>query len=135
LQEYVNSILELLRNLKDREQQRAVLNADDEHFAAAAAAASGVPCVTYGINNASADVRAESIEFTLWQTTVSLTAVTHHSYVRNDHGLVHITQQSRQGVESRGSDQFLPAIQVNMCYPPPATICVLHTYRILATTR
>jgi UDP-N-acetylmuramyl pentapeptide synthase len=75
VQEYVGSILELLRNLKDREQQRAVLNADDEHFAAAAAAANGVPCVTYGISNASADVRAESIEFTLWQTTVSLGAV------------------------------------------------------------
>jgi UDP-N-acetylmuramyl tripeptide synthase len=82
LQEYVGSILELLRGLKDREQQRAVLNADDEHFAAAAAAASGVPCVTYGINNATADVRAESIELTLWQTTVRLAAARHQSILR-----------------------------------------------------
>ncbi|WIA32264.1 hypothetical protein OEZ86_003110 [Tetradesmus obliquus] len=69
-QEYVDSTLELLRCLKDPQQQRAVINADDEHFAAAAAAAGAVPRITYGINNPAADVRAESISLTLWQTTI-----------------------------------------------------------------
>eukprot|EP00882_Tetradesmus_deserticola_P019921 GHRQ01021472.1.p1 GENE.GHRQ01021472.1~~GHRQ01021472.1.p1 ORF type:complete len:366 (+),score=136.00 GHRQ01021472.1:710-1807(+) len=69
-QEYLDSMLELLRSLKDPQQQRAVINADDDQFAAAAAAASAVPRVTYGINNPTADVRAESIELTLWQTTI-----------------------------------------------------------------
>jgi UDP-N-acetylmuramyl pentapeptide synthase len=63
-------MLELLRGLKDPQQQRAVINADDEQFAAAAAAASAVPRITYGISNPAADVRAESITLTLWQTTV-----------------------------------------------------------------
>lgn len=66
----MDSTLELLRCLKDPQQQRAVINADDEHFAAAAAAAGAVPRITYGINNPAADVRAESISLTLWQTTV-----------------------------------------------------------------
>jgi UDP-N-acetylmuramate-alanine ligase len=65
-------MLDLLRRLDDPQQQRAVINADDESFAAAAAAASAVPRITYGIDNPIADVRAESISMTLWETTVSL---------------------------------------------------------------
>jgi UDP-N-acetylmuramate-alanine ligase len=62
--------LELFRAASDAEQQRIVVNADDGAAAHVLAAAAGVPAMTYGITNASADVRVESLELTLWQTTV-----------------------------------------------------------------
>lgn len=64
-------LLEPFRELQDGSRQRAVINIDDEAAAAMLEAASGVPCITYGVNNARADVRVESLELTLWRTTVS----------------------------------------------------------------
>lgn len=69
LQEYLDSMLELIRGLRDADRQRAVINADDESYRAAEAACGSVPFLTFGIN-ADADVRAETLELTLWQTTV-----------------------------------------------------------------
>lgn len=62
-------MLELIRSLKDSDRQRAVINADDESYKAAEAACGSIPFLTYGIN-ADADVKAESVALTLWQTTV-----------------------------------------------------------------
>lgn len=70
LQEYLESVLEHFRGLQDGSKQRAVINVDDEAAAQVLEAASGVPCITYGMNNASANVRVESLELSLWQTTV-----------------------------------------------------------------
>lgn len=64
-------LLEPFRELQDGSRQRAVINIDDEAAAAMLEAASGVPCITYGVNNARADVRVESLDLTLWRTTVS----------------------------------------------------------------
>eukprot|EP00878_Enallax_costatus_P033621 GHUV01037156.1.p1 GENE.GHUV01037156.1~~GHUV01037156.1.p1 ORF type:complete len:424 (+),score=127.09 GHUV01037156.1:272-1543(+) len=68
-QEYMDGMLELIRSLKDADRQRAVINADDESYKAAEAACGSIPFLTYGINT-DADVRAESVELTLWQTTI-----------------------------------------------------------------
>lgn len=73
LQACLEAVLELFDKLKDSDKQRAVINADDEHYAAVAAA-TAVPSITYSINNRSADVHAETIEFTLWDTTVGAAA-------------------------------------------------------------
>lgn len=77
LQEYLDAQLALLARLKDPDSQRAVVNADNEAAAAAVAACGGLPVVTYGINSPAADVRVESLELTLWQTTVRLHLDTH----------------------------------------------------------
>jgi hypothetical protein len=70
-QEHLDVLLEHFRELQDGSRQRAVINIDDEAAAAMLEAASGVPCITYGVNNARADVRVESLDLTLWRTTVS----------------------------------------------------------------
>lgn len=67
----MDNMLELLRYLEDSDKQRAVINADDESYQAAQAACGSIPYLTYGVN-ADADVKAESVELTLWQTTVSM---------------------------------------------------------------
>jgi UDP-N-acetylmuramate-alanine ligase len=64
-------LLEHFRELQDSSKQRAVINIDDAAAAAVLEAASGVPCVTFGIDNLQADVRVESLELSLWRTTVS----------------------------------------------------------------
>lgn len=71
LQEHLDVLLEHFRELQDGSRQRAVINIDDEAAAAMLEAASGVPCITYGVNNARADVQVESLDLTLWRTTVS----------------------------------------------------------------
>jgi UDP-N-acetylmuramyl tripeptide synthase len=63
-------LLEHFRELQDSSKQRAVVNIDDEAAAAVLQAASGVPCITFGIHNAKADVRVESLDLSLWRTTV-----------------------------------------------------------------
>jgi UDP-N-acetylmuramate-alanine ligase len=70
-QEHLDVLLEHFSELQDGSRQRAVINIDDEAAAAMLEAASGVPCITYGVNNARADVRVESLDLTLWRTTVS----------------------------------------------------------------
>lgn len=63
-------LLEHFKGLQDGSRQRAVINIDDEAAAAVLDAAAAVPCITYGVNNARADVRVESLDLTLWRTTV-----------------------------------------------------------------
>lgn len=69
-EEHLEVLLEHFRELQDSSKQRAVINIDDEAAAAVLQAASGVPCITFGINNAKADVRVESLDLSLWRTTM-----------------------------------------------------------------
>lgn len=62
---------EHFKGLQDASKQRAVINIDDDAAAAVVQAAAGVPCITYSISNPQANVRVESLELSLWQTTVS----------------------------------------------------------------
>jgi hypothetical protein len=71
LQEHLEVLLEHFRELQDSSKQRAVINIDDAAAAAVLEAASGVPRITFGIENPQADVRVESLELSLWRTTVS----------------------------------------------------------------
>lgn len=69
-QDYLEHVLQLFRELQDADTQRAVINVDDEAAPDVLQAASAVPCLTYGIDNANADVRVESLQLSLWRTTV-----------------------------------------------------------------
>jgi UDP-N-acetylmuramate-alanine ligase len=67
-------MLQQFRGLTDAGSQRAVVNIDDPAGPSVAAAAARVPCITYGIDNAAADVRVVDLQLTLWRTTVSACA-------------------------------------------------------------
>lgn len=73
MQEYLDCLLEHFGALQDSSKQRAVVNLDDEASEAVLKAASRVPCITYSLNNPQADVRVESLQLSLWQTTVRAT--------------------------------------------------------------
>jgi len=130
LQEYLESVLEHFRGLQDGSKQRAVINVDDEAAAQVLEAASGVPCITFGMNNASANVRVESLELSLWQTTVSLRGlaenhlpsptnpvhilgggVTHGHVGHNTSGIAHQGRagSTRQGKPLKGIPQAVEA--------------------------
>jgi UDP-N-acetylmuramate-alanine ligase len=70
MQECLETLCEHFKELQDSTRQRAVINIDDEAAAAVLQAASSVPCLTYSISNSTADVRVESLDLTLWRTTV-----------------------------------------------------------------
>lgn len=83
MQEYLEVLLEHFSELQDSSNQRAVINIDDEAGAAVLQAASGVPCVTYGITNPNAQVRVESLDLSLWRTTVSMKRCIQRSWTQH----------------------------------------------------
>ncbi|GBF91369.1 hypothetical protein Rsub_04109 [Raphidocelis subcapitata] len=66
---YLESKLSLFEAMRDSERQRAVVNMDDEASARVLNATS-VPAVTYAIRDRRADVWAESMQLTAWETEV-----------------------------------------------------------------
>ncbi|KAI8466586.1 MAG: Mur ligase [Monoraphidium minutum] len=66
---YLDSKLKMFEALQNADQQRAVVNIDDP-TAKRVLEAVGVPTVTYSIRDRRADVWAESIQLTAWETEV-----------------------------------------------------------------
>lgn len=127
--------MEHFRELQDGSKQRAVVNIDDEAAAAVLQAASGVPCITFGINNAKADVCVESLDLSLWRTTVRRRAITaQHSAPQHSGG----EEWSREPASARPVRAALAApstgvwsleVALHACWSRPgiqSTACSAH---------
>ena len=65
---YLDAKLRLFRMLRDPERQRAVINLDDAYAQQFAAAAEQVPIVTYSLRDRDADVYAEKVNRSIFET-------------------------------------------------------------------